>query len=409
MGKLATNKLPTTKLTKPQLQQLSTFTDPGTILDTLNEEGWNIQKAIRYLVNIVEGTDKDSTRLNALKYLNQLIIDCMERSGMMVLATKKTYGEAGEEVTFTGHVVQSILKDTSHHTTMEDLKGDNNDKEETGTSGDSRDGGDSEGPGRGTERDGSPDSGGSSEREHGTVNEGEPPRNPGATETGLSNDLHTSKPPEAYLEAFKGIPVANIADAMGKPSHFTIDPSIRLAFNGTSLLGSALTVKDKPGCNLMTHAAIDLAEEGDVLVIDAESHLNVATGGFMMGRKMIHKGIRGVVIDGAWRDKSEVIKARFPVYCRGWQPTGPNKELAGSVNVPITCGGIVVNPGDIVVGDDDGVIIIPQGIADDIANEAKKIMEIEVKRTEETRTEIITAPSPYASSKRLKELGVEIQ
>jgi len=218
-----------------------------------------------------------------------------------------------------------------------------------------------------------------------------------------------NRPPKKIIEAFKGIPVANIADALGKPSNFTIDPNIRPAFNGISLLGPALTVKDKPGCNLMTHAAIDLAEEGDVLVIDAESHLGAATGGFMMSRKMIHKEIRGVVIDGAWRDKAEIIKATFPVYCRGWQPTGPNKELAGSVNIPITCGGIVVNPGDIVIGDDDGVIIVPKDIAEDAAIEAKKIMEIEEDRVKETRIEIITAPSPYASSERLKELGVEIQ
>jgi 4-hydroxy-4-methyl-2-oxoglutarate aldolase len=217
------------------------------------------------------------------------------------------------------------------------------------------------------------------------------------------------RPPTEIIESFKDIPVANIADALGKPSSFTIDPSITPAFNGIRLLGSALTVKEKPGCNLMTHAAINIAEEGDVIVIDAESHLAVATGGFLMSRKMIHKGVNGVVIEGAWRDKAEIMAAGFPVYCKGWQPTGPNKEHPGSVNVPIQCGGVVVNPGDIVVGDDDGVIIIPQNIAEETACEARKIMEREGKTMKEARKEIITAPSPYALPERLKELGVDIR
>lgn len=212
------------QLTKTQLTQLSTYTDPAVILDVLKKEGWTIKKAIHELVNIIENTDKDSTRLAALKYLNQMIVDCMERSGMMVIATKRTFGEEGDEVTFTGHVLSSALQEPSdEQTTIEQLTGDDypqdgkeveNDTEtkptkQRKTKKTSRRKSRGEGtskPGDRPKRDGGRGAGGKHTSEGGTT---------GTTEAGLSDDLHTSKLPEVHLDSFKGIAIPSSTSTPG--------------------------------------------------------------------------------------------------------------------------------------------------------------------------------------------------
>lgn len=117
-------RTPHRKLTKKQLRQLASFTDPGTVLAALAKEGWSVEESIQHLVVIAKGEDegiKTSTQLNAIRYLNQLIIDAMERSGLMVMATKKFVGEDGGEVRFSGHVVSSVLKEQKEETTPANL------------------------------------------------------------------------------------------------------------------------------------------------------------------------------------------------------------------------------------------------------------------------------------------------
>ena len=212
--------------------------------------------------------------------------------------------------------------------------------------------------------------------------------------------------PRDIVDAFKLIPAANIADAIGKPCPFTLDPDIRPGFEGAKLVGSAVTVREASDCNLMSHAAIDIMEAGDVLVVDAGGYIDTAVGGFLMSRKMISKGCSGVLVDGAWRDKKEVSEACFPVFARGWTPGGPHKEVPGSVNVPVTVGGITVHPGDIIVGDDDGVIIVPKDDASMILEAAMDIHSREEKVISEDRKAEIEKISPYASEERLREMGV---
>lgn len=218
-----------------------------------------------------------------------------------------------------------------------------------------------------------------------------------------------TRPSTELIAAYKELPVANIADAMGKPSSWTMDPAIRPAFDDIKVTGPAVTVKEHPTCNLMTHVAIGLAEAGDVIVVDTGGFTDVAVGGFLMARMMMSKGLSGVVVDGAWRDRSEIRVARFPVFARAWQPTGPHKDWPGSVNVPITCGGIVVNPGDILVGDDDGVIVVPRESAVEVLERAQEIHEREAGVIQETQREVIERPIPQASEERLRKLGVEFR
>ena len=211
------------------------------------------------------------------------------------------------------------------------------------------------------------------------------------------------------VEGLGGLPAANIADAIGKPCTLTLDPAIKPAYQGARLVGSAVTVKEMPDCNLMSHAAIDLMKAGDVLVVDAGGHVGSAVGGFLMSRKMISKGAAGVVVDGAWRDRTEITRARFPVFCRAWQPGGPHKDQPGSVNVAVTVGGVVVHPGDVLVGDDDGVVVVPRESAAEVLEKARDIHERESETVADDRREVIEKPSPYAGEKRLKALGVTIR
>ena len=217
------------------------------------------------------------------------------------------------------------------------------------------------------------------------------------------------RPSKTTLAEFRSLPVANIADALGKPCRFTLDPLIRPAFDRISLVGPAVTVQERPDCNLMSHAATDLMQQGDVLVVDAGGYTRTAVGGFLMSKKMISKGAAGVVVDGAWRDRAEITEARFPVYCRAWQPGGPHKDVPGSVNVPVACGGIVVHPGDIMVGDDDGVVVVPRDSADAVLALAKEIRAKENKTIAETSDEVIQRPNPSATEERLRKLGVEFR
>jgi 4-hydroxy-4-methyl-2-oxoglutarate aldolase len=213
------------------------------------------------------------------------------------------------------------------------------------------------------------------------------------------------RPDKQTISKLRTLPVANIADAMGKPCSFTLDPQIRPAFDGISLVGPAVTVREHPDCNLMSHAAIDLMKQGDVLVVDAGGYTGAAVGGFLMSRKMMSKGAEGVVVDGAWRDRSEISSVRFPVYCRAWQPGGPHKDVPGTVNLPIAVGGVVVNPGDIVVGDDDGLVIIPRDSAEEVQARAHEIRarENDVIGAPE---DVIQRPNPAATEERLRSLGV---
>lgn len=120
MAKNPIERTPHRRLTKKQLKQLASFTDPATVLAALAKEDWTIEESIQHIVDIAKGEvggTKTSTRLNAIKYLNQLIIDAMERSGLMIMASKKYVGKDGEEIRFSGHVVSSVLRGQKEQTT----------------------------------------------------------------------------------------------------------------------------------------------------------------------------------------------------------------------------------------------------------------------------------------------------
>jgi len=173
--------------------------------------------------------------------------------------------------------------------------------------------------------------------------------------------LKRHMPDPAIIEQFKTIPASNTCDVMGRNA--AMNPRIRLMSSPKEqmMVGAALTVKARGGDNLALHAALNMATEGDVLVVsNEEENTRALMGEIMMAYLRYTKKAAGIVLDGPIRDIDEIGKWDFPVYATGTTPGGPYKDGPGEVNVPISCGGVTVNPGDIILADPDGIIVIPR-------------------------------------------------
>ncbi|MDR2908434.1 MAG: RraA family protein [Oscillospiraceae bacterium] len=185
--------------------------------------------------------------------------------------------------------------------------------------------------------------------------------------------LKREMPDPEILAQFAKIPASNVGDVMGRSCG--MDPRIRLMSSPKAQMtaGPALTVKTCAGDNLMIHAALNIAQEGDFIVVANEGgSARSLIGEVMMAYLYYHKKIAGIVMDGPMRDIDEIGKWDFPVYATGTNPGGPYKEGPGEINVPVACGNISVSPGDIILADPDGVVVIPRKDAAQILEDAKK-------------------------------------
>jgi len=189
---------------------------------------------------------------------------------------------------------------------------------------------------------------------------------------------------DALLARFKGYPVANISDAMSRTVGTTqLRPFHRRA---GPLVGRALTVRTRPGDNLMVHKAIDISGPGDVIVVEAGGvGPNAIIGEIMLALAMA-RGAAGFVIDGLIRDSDTIGQEPLPVYARGVSHRGPYKDGPGELHVPVCIDGMVVRPGDLIVGDGDGLLVVPAEEAEAIAARVD-----DVQRTEAAVLESIAA------------------
>jgi regulator of RNase E activity RraA len=182
----------------------------------------------------------------------------------------------------------------------------------------------------------------------------------------------------AAVAKFRGLPLANVSDVMSRMS--AGGPRLR-PMHGTGVLaGPALTVKTRPGDNLMVHKALDLAEPGDVIVVDAGGDLTSAIIGELMVAHARKRGVAGCVIDGAIRDSAAIGAGDFPVFAAGVTHRGPYKDGPGEINVAIAIGGMVIEPGDLVLGDGDGVLCVPLAEVEAVYRAAKAKQESEVQQ-----------------------------
>jgi len=179
------------------------------------------------------------------------------------------------------------------------------------------------------------------------------------------------------VELYRTIPVANVSDSMYRIA--AGGSRLRPMHSGGQLSGPAVTVRTRPGDNLMVHMALDLAVEGDVIVVDAGGDLTNAIIGELMLAIAIQKKLGGIVINGAIRDSAAIRASSFPVYAAGVTHRGPYKNGPGEVNVPIAIDGMTIEPGDLIVGDDDGLLSVPIDEAEDIyaAAHAKHQQELQ--------------------------------
>jgi RraA family protein len=153
----------------------------------------------------------------------------------------------------------------------------------------------------------------------------------------------------------------------------------------TTLCGPAVTVRVRPGDNLMIHKALTMVEPGDVLVIDGGGDVTQALVGGLMRTTCVARGLAGLVIDGAVRDLTEWAEDGMPIFARGHTHRGPSKDGPGEINVPISCAGMVVLPGDLIVGDADGVIAIPAEQAEETFARTQAHLVRESRIREENR------------------------
>jgi 4-hydroxy-4-methyl-2-oxoglutarate aldolase len=162
-----------------------------------------------------------------------------------------------------------------------------------------------------------------------------------------------------WFERFGSHRTPDIAEQVGLL--YTMDPGIRPLFHPIDrIAGQALTVKPWPGDGLAMFGASELVQPGDVLVVDGRGQLDVSRGGFHMLAVPRERGLRGVIIDGAIRDAIELQEVGFPVYARAGTPHPSSKRVPGEVNVPICCGGVIVEAGDLVVADVEGAVVVPR-------------------------------------------------
>jgi RraA family protein len=177
------------------------------------------------------------------------------------------------------------------------------------------------------------------------------------------------------VERFRPLPVANVSDSMGRLT--AAGARLRPMHAGGGMAGAALTIKAVPGDNLMLHKAIAMAQPGDVVVMDAGGDLTNALMGEMMLMQFVRKGIAGVVINGAIRDAAYLRAQDLPVFAAGVTHRGPYKNGPGEINVPVAIDGMVIEPGDLVIGDDDGLLCVPFADVDAVlaASQAKYAAE----------------------------------
>ena len=211
------------------------------------------------------------------------------------------------------------------------------------------------------------------------------------------------RPSKELVEAFRGIPVANIDDNCGKIA--AVDSSIFPLNPKARLLGTAFTVNAPAGDNLLFHKALDMAQPGDVIVLANKGSMSRALCGEIMSNYAKSRGIAGIIIDGCVRDSYTLSQMDFPVYARGVTPNGPYKNGPGEIGGVVTVGGIVVHPGDIVVGDADGVIVIRPDEAEELAKKVRAFNDNEAVTMERIANEGVL-PRPWVDQK-LEAIGVE--
>lgn len=186
------------------------------------------------------------------------------------------------------------------------------------------------------------------------------------------------RPDREVLDRLAKLPAANIGDAMDRLG--VVDSSIQAVWPGARLAGPAFTVWTRPGDNQGIHRALQLAKPGDIVVVAGGGDESRALLGELIGERAINLGIAGFALDGAARDAEALGEIGMPVFARAVTPAGPYKNGPSRLATPVSFGGVPVLPGDIIIGDSDGVVVVPREQAAAVADAAEAVFADETNR-----------------------------
>ena len=185
-------------------------------------------------------------------------------------------------------------------------------------------------------------------------------------------NTHMDRLPSGVINQYADLAVADICDALGRNAAL---PAALRPLGPSRMLGTAYTVNLPASENLLLYYAVDNAQPGDVLVVSCAGYTERAVTGEIMANVALRRGLAGFVVDGAVRDAAALRQLDFPVYARAVSPNGPYKSACGAVNVPVALGNVVVSPGDIIVGDADGLVAVRPQEAQEAAEKARRLAE----------------------------------
>lgn len=191
------------------------------------------------------------------------------------------------------------------------------------------------------------------------------------------------RPLKEWIDRFREIGTATVHEASGRKG--AVDYAIKPITSGIRLCGPAFTVQCHPGDNLMLHKALERAQPGDILVTSVGGYYEAGYWGGLMATSAVAKKLGGLAIDGCIRDSAEIIRMGFPIFCRGFCIKGTTKTVLGWINHPILFGGVWVHPGDLILGDDDGMVVVERLKCQEVLEKSIQRMETEKIKSEKLR------------------------